>query len=76
MFALQLVPPFKMYIRASDGLMTDNKSSAKVFESIQQAEEYYTDWLATKVQGTIRFNIVEVEVKKVITKQLRVIKEL
>jgi hydrogenase maturation factor len=77
MFALQLAPPSKMYIRALDGLMTSNKSSAKLFDSVQQAENYYNNWLTiTEVQGTEHFNIVEVEVKKVITKQIKVVKEI
>jgi len=70
MYALRLTR-YKMFIRALDGGCTDNKASATLFATVDEAKEYVTDWRATSfVDGasSMQISIVEVETKLVITK--------
>jgi hypothetical protein len=59
-----------MFIR-QDGLCTDNKNSAKLFTTIDQAKTYVTEWRKTStVNGkeSLTVNIVEVETRPIINK--------
>ena len=67
MFALRF---HRMFIR-NDGLMTDNKAAAKLFDTIEECREYVKDWRVTsQVNDTnsAKVEVVEVAVKKVISK--------
>lgn len=67
MFALRF---YKMFIR-NDGLMTDNKSSAKLFDTIEECREYVKVWRATSGvhnKDIAKVEVVEVAVKKVISR--------
>ena len=63
--------PEGMYIRASDNLFTDNKAAAKLFDTAQEAADFFTnvlkpEWLKTHSDFTMY--VVEVEVKPVVAK--------
>lgn len=63
----------------SKGLVTSNKHTAKVFNTVQEAEDYYYSWLDKTVvdkANVLKLAIVEVETKLVITKHIREIKLL
>jgi len=76
MYTLRLGPECgNMFIR-QDGLCTDNKNSAKLFITIDQAKTYVTEWRKTSpVTGkeSLTINIVEVEIKPIIKSIGRVI---
>lgn len=68
---------YKMFIRL-DGLMTDNKASAKLFDTVEIAEDYIKDWkITSEVQQTGEpIEIVEVITKSVIQKVGAVVRVL
>lgn len=58
-----------MFIRESDGLCTDNKAAAKLFDTIEQAKEYTKEWRKVSpvdARISLKLSIVEVETKPVI----------
>lgn len=62
--------PDGMFIKP-DGLLTDNKQSAKLFNTVQEAADYATEWRKspdTNDPVTMPLFIVECEVKPVIQK--------
>lgn len=70
MYALQLTR-YKMFLRAKDGGTTDNKASAMLFYTIDEARAYVTTWRTTSsVSGasTMQISIVEVETAPTIKK--------
>ena len=75
MFALRF---YNMFIR-KDGLMTDNKSSALLFNTTNEAREYVTDWRVTSAvhnKENADVEVVEVETKQVISKVGKVVELL
>ena len=71
MYAIRFVYYGKSYIRNIDGLFTDNKRAAKLFNTIQEAEYYYQIWLNTTgvdKPSELKLVIVEVETKPVIAR--------
>lgn len=70
MYALRLTR-YKMFLRAKDGGTTDNKESAMLFSTIDEARAYVTDWRTTSFvsdASTMQISIVEVETAPVIKK--------
>lgn len=68
----------EMFIR-NDGLCTNNKNAARLFETLDQARDYVVEWRATSgVNGkdTLELNIVEVETKPVIQRVGKVVDTL
>lgn len=67
MFAIEY---YGMFVRARDGLMTDSKQAAKLFETAEEACAYVCQWLnetAVNLPADRKpINVVEVEVKPVI----------
>lgn len=62
---------YKMFLRAKDGGGTDNKAAAILFDTVESARAYVTDWRGTSfVSGasSMDISIIEVETKPVITK--------
>ncbi len=79
MYALRNTQYGKSYIRDIDGLFTSNKQSAKLFNTIQEAEDYYYIWLNTTgvdKPNELKLAIVEVETKPVITRYVGEVKLL
>lgn len=67
MFALRF---HGMFIR-NDGLMTDNKAAAKLFDTVEECRGYVNDWRTTSgVHDThsAKVEVVEVAVKQVISR--------
>jgi hypothetical protein len=76
MFAVQY---YKMYVKQSDETMSSDKSTAKLFNTAKEAEDWVTNhWIPnTKVSlppNREPINIIEVETKPVIHKVLGTIK--
>lgn len=71
--------PDGSFIR-NDGLFTDNKASARLFETAEEAETYAIAWLADGDQTSdgqqIPLFLVEVEVKPVLHRMMGVVKLL
>lgn len=69
---------YGMFVRAKDGLMTDVKPSAKLFETADEAAEYVKTWLKdTEVslpKDRKPVNIVEVDTKVVLQKVRQVVR--
>lgn len=61
---------YGMFIRAKDGLMTDSKQAAKLFDTADEACAYVREWLNTTAVNLPAdrkpINVIEVEVKPVI----------
>lgn len=63
--------PNGMMIRATDNLFTDNKAAAKLFDTAQEAADFYTNVLKpewSKTHSNHILYVVEVEVKPVVAK--------
>lgn len=72
MFAIKY---YSMFGR-KDGLMTDNKSAVLLFKTQEEAEQYVSNWkLSSGVSqtGDALVEVVEVEVKPVTQKSIRVV---
>jgi len=70
MYALRIAKYGKMFIR-NDGLCTDNKAAAKLFQSIEDAKVYVHYWRKSSgvnEKESLPLNIVEVKTKVVIQK--------
>ena len=70
MYALRLGKYSAMFIR-NDGLCTDNKASAKLFDTVEEAREYVKTWRTDSgVHGKedIPLQLLEVQTKSVIQK--------
>lgn len=68
MYALKF---YSMFIRASDGHCTDNKASAILFDTVDEAKAYVASWRTTSGvhhAPTDKVSIIEVETKRVIQK--------
>lgn len=68
--------PDGMFIR-EDGLFTDNKASAKLFETVEDADQHFHDvlipqWTKQGMGTDTNIHIVEVEVKYVIAKASKI----
>jgi len=68
MFALRYS---SVWIRRKDGLLTDDKERAKLFETVEEASSYAIDWkksTAVHQDHIHKIEIVEVACRKVISK--------
>lgn len=77
MYALKIVNT-QMFIR-KEHFCTDNKASALLFETAEQAREYVNDWrtrLRVNLRDDVPLVLVEVAVKPVMTKVLQEIEIL
>jgi hypothetical protein len=75
MFAIRY---YKMLVR-NDGYMTDNKASAKLFDTVKDAEDYIKDWKiksGVQITGKAPIEIVEVQTKVVVQKVGKVVVSL
>ncbi len=75
MFAIRY---YDMLVR-NDGLMTDNKAAARLFDTAKDAEDYIPIWKATsgvQITGKAPVEIVEVQTKVVAQKILKVVASL
>jgi hypothetical protein len=75
MFAIRY---YGMLVR-NDGLMTDNKAAAKLFDAAKDAEDYIVDWKVNsgvEITGKEPIEIVEVQTKVVVQKVLKVVASL
>lgn len=69
---------YRMFIR-KDGLMTENKSSALLFNTLTEAEDYVKLWKinsGVQITGTLPIEVVEVEAKVVCSKVKGVVSTL
>lgn len=69
MYALRMTK-YKMFLR-HDGGGTDNKASAILFNTIEQARDYVSTWRGDSYvvgSSSMQISIVEVETKPVIKK--------
>jgi hypothetical protein len=60
-----------MFIRALDGGCTDNKSSAMLFNTVDEAKAYVTGWRESSYvvgKSSLQLSIIEVETKHIISK--------
>ncbi len=76
MYALRY---YRMFVR-NDGLMTDNKASIKLFDTVDEAETYIAVWRlesgVNQPDPSVPVEIVEVETKIVCQKIGKTIKSL
>lgn len=78
MYALRLGKYSAMFIR-NDGLCTDNKNAAKLFETPEEAREYVNTWRVTSgvhEKETLPLQLLEVQTKQVIQKVGKVVETL
>lgn len=72
MYALRY---YGMFVRAKDGQMTENKSSAKLFETPEEAKAYAMEQFKANGVATdpsVLMELVEVETKPTISKVVKV----
>lgn len=70
MYTLRLTR-YKMFIRAVDGCCTDNKASAILFNTVEEARAYVLTWRVTSTvsgSSSMQVSIVEVQTKLVVQK--------